>query len=168
MFSFDSRTSPSTAMTFSINAHAIDIRPYDILPDFVTKLSIIPADAVRLFIDNNFVTWDEIYNTTIRPVCNETLVSLEKSSFNQTFDLLFNWDTITTVDCSIPFDIMHMDAIPPVRAVYTDDDVALDIYGISSRAVFGLVNAGAQTNISAKDVNFGDTLDSLNYASNIT
>jgi hypothetical protein len=168
MFTFDSRTSPSTAMTFSINAHAIDIRPYDILPDFVTKLSIIPADAVRLFIDNNLVTWDEIYNTTIRPVCNETLTSLEQSSFNQTFDLLFNWDTGTTVDCSVPFDIMHMDAVPPVRAVYTDDDVALDIYGISSRAVFGLVNAGAQTNISAKDVNFGDTLRSLSYASNIT
>ena len=167
-FAFDSGTSPSTSMTLSVNANAIDIRPYGILPDFVTKLSIIPSDGVRLFIENNLLTWDEIYNTTIRPVRNETLQALENSSFNQTLDLLFSWDTATTVDCSVPYDVMHMDAVPPVRAVYTDDDIHLNIYGISSRSVFGLINAGAQANISAQDVNFGSTLNSLSYASNIT
>ncbi|ENO12082.1 hypothetical protein MBGDC06_00143 [Thermoplasmatales archaeon SCGC AB-539-C06] len=61
-----------------------------------------------------------------------------------------------------------MDSDPPIRAISTDSDVNLQICNISSRSLFGLVNAGAQSNISANDVNFGGNLDNIGYQFNGT
>ena len=162
-FVLDDRAGKQTILTTNILAKNIDIGDYDILPEFINELEVIPSDGVRLFIDNNFLSLEELYDKTIKIVEEKTISKIENSSFNQTLNTTFNWDADTTTNCSVPYETSNMDSSPPIRAIITDSNVDLQICGISSRALFGLVNAGAQANISANDVNFGDNLDNIGY-----
>ncbi len=162
-FVIDDREGKKTILTTNILAKHIDIRDYDILPDFINELKIIPSDGIRLFTDNNLLSFEELYNRTIKIVEEITISKIENSSHNQTLNTTFSWDANTTTNCPIPYEISNMDSNPPITAIIKDVDIYLQICGISSRALFGLVNAGAQANISANDVNFGDNLESIGY-----
>jgi hypothetical protein len=96
------------------------------------------------------------------------ITTIEKSSFNQTLDIMFSWDYNTTTDCLVPYEISKMNNKPSVKAILTDDKIDLKICGISSRAIFGLINSGAELNIIKEDINFGDDLNSIGYNYNIT
>ena len=55
-FRLDLSNIQNIALTTNIIAEGIDSTPYAFLPEFITNLDIIPADGMRLFIDNGFVS----------------------------------------------------------------------------------------------------------------
>ena len=167
-FNLDSRDEKQTILTINILAKSIDIGDYDLVPDFINDLKVVPSDGFRLFIDNSFSSWEALYNKTIKNIKEETILKIENSSFNQTLDTTFRWDNNTTINCLTPYETKNMDSFPPIRAIIKDSDVNLQICNISSRSLFGLVNAGAHSEISASDVNFGDNLDNIGYQFNGT
>jgi len=152
-----------TALTTNVLVKSVDIGDYDILPEFVTNLKVVPSDGMRLFIENGLSSWEELYDKTIKNTKEIALSKIENSTFNQTLDVSFGWDPTTAMNCSTPYNITNMDNNPPVKAIFTDEDVNFQMCGITSRALLGLVSAGAQTNISAEDVNFGDKLDEIGH-----
>ena len=162
-FEVDSSVVNANIFTATILANSIGIGRYNILPDFVSDLDVIPSDGVRLLIDNGLLSWDALYTTTLKPIEQTTKSVVEGSSLNQILDLTFAWDAETTTNCTTPYNITNMDNLPPIKASLVDEDIDLLICGIKSRAVFGLAHAGAVTNISAFDINFGDNLDAIGY-----
>jgi len=167
-FILDSRDAKHVSLENNIVIRGADIRIYDILPDFITTLDFIPADGIRLLVDNGFITWDDCYEKTLKPVEEKIIDAVDESSFNQTLDVVFSWYSNTTSDCLTPYETSNMNNKPAVKAALTDDRVSLKIFDISSRALFGLINSGAEANISEEDINFGDNLKSIGYDYNIT
>lgn len=160
-FKLDTSNINSISLKATILAENVDIRDYDILPDFITELDFVPSDGIRLFIDNGLLSWDALYLNTIKHVEQNTISVIESSNFNQTLDMSFNWDVDTTTNCSTPYNTTSMDSVPPIKAELVDEDVDLRLCDMSARAFFGLVNAGAGANISSDDINFGDKLDEI-------
>ena len=161
-FDLDSSNVDNVSLTTTFSLRNTDIREYDILPDFITELGFVPSDGIRLFIDNGLLSWDDLYQNTIKPVEQTTISTIEHSSFNQTLTMLFNWDSETSTNCTTPYNTTNMDDVPAIKAELTSEhSVELLLCDISSRAFFGLVNAGAVANISEEDVNFGDRLDEI-------
>lgn len=157
-----------TVLTTNVLVKGIDIRDYDILPEFVTNLKVVPSDGMRLFIKNGLSSWEELYDKTIKTTKEIALSKIENSTFNQTLDVSFGWDPTTAMNCSTPYNITNMDNNPPVKAIFTDEDVNFQMCGVTPRALLGLVGAGAQTNISEEDVNFGDKLDEIGHPYHIS
>jgi hypothetical protein len=60
-----------------------------------------------------------------------------------------------------------MDEEPPVTGVVTDRSVEVNIVNISGRSFFGLINAGAESEIDAQSVNFADVFDDSQYSSSM-
>lgn len=162
-FELDTREIKTTNLKTNILTKAVDISGYNILPNFITNLDFVPADGIRLLIENGFITWEDLYQGTIRPVEETAISKIESSSFNQTLDVVFSWDSESSINCSNPYNITHMDNNPPIKAILTDNDVSLLICGVSPRALYGLVYAGGKANITQDDVNFGDKLDEIGY-----
>lgn len=167
-FVLDSKEPENVVLENDILIRSADIKIYNVVPDFITNINFIPADGIRLLIDNGFITWDDCYEKTIRPLRENIISIIEGSSFNQTLGISFNWNSETTTDCLTPYEISNMDNNPPIKAILTDDEVDLKIFGISSRAVFGLIASGADANMSEEDINFGDSLDTIGYNYNVT
>lgn len=160
-FDLDSSNVDNMILTTTFSLRNIDIQEYDILPDFITEIGFVPSDGIRLFIDNGLLLWDDLYQNTIKPVEQTTLSTIERSSFNQTPTMLFSWDSETSTNCTAPYNTTDMDDVPAINADLTSEHVKLLLCGLSPRAFFGLVNAGAVANISEEDVNFGDRLDEI-------
>lgn len=161
-FTLDASTVSSTGFTDAVVVKKMALRNYDILPDFVTGLDIIPADGVRLFIDNGLLSWTDLFEKTIQPIEQQATPIIENFSFKQVFDLAFSWEAESTTNCSTPYNITHMDDTPAIRANFKDASVNLQICEMPARAFFGLLNAGATATISSEDVNFGSGLDGIN------
>lgn len=167
-FELDTREQDATSLTNNALLSGVDIRQYNALPSFVSNLDYVPADGVRLLIENGFFTWDDLYQKTVRPLEEKIKSTIEKSPFNQTLDLTFSWDEDTTSNCLVPYEVSNMDDTPTVNAILKDDVVNLHICDVSSKAFFGLINSGAESNISRDDLNFGEGLDTIGYDFNIT
>lgn len=159
----DTRTVHEISLAEIVSARYINVRDYVTLPSFVTGLSILPADGIRLLIDNGLLTWNDLFTHTIQPIEQATTPILENSSFNQTLAFAFSWNTSSTTNCSTPYNITNMDSMPAVQAAFTDPNVQLRICGMPARAFFGLINAGANADISSSDVNFGQDLDAIRW-----
>jgi len=162
-FELNTENTEKTSLKTNIIAKTIDISKYNITPAFITNINFLSADGIRLFVENDLIAWDKIYEITIKPLEENAVSKIESSSLNQTLDMIFNWDLETTTNCSVPYNITYMDDDPPIKAVFTDNDINLKICNIPSRALFGLNNAGATANISAADINFGDKLNEIGY-----
>lgn len=162
-FKLDTKNVKTISFKTIILAKHVDISNYDILSDKITDLTHVPSDGIRLFVDNNLISWDAFYNTTVKPVKQSTKNILENSPFNQILDFEFNWDAVTTTNSSDKYFSNSMDDEPPIKAEFTDVAVNLKISNTSTRAILGLINAGASANISANDVNFGRGLDDIGY-----
>ncbi len=162
-FELDGRNARSIDLNTNILAKSVDIRNYSILPDFVTNLDFVTSDGIRLFIDNEFTSWDNFYNKTIKPVEIAAISAIEKSSLNQTLTTSFSWNPETTTNCSTPYDITNMNKEPPIKAKVSNNDIRLKICDVSARALFGLIDSGATANISSTDINFGDKLGEIGY-----
>jgi len=162
-FELDGRNARSIDLKTNILAKSVDIRNYSILPDFITNLDVVTSDGIRLFIENGLTSWDDLYQKTIKPVEINTTSTIEKSSLNQTLNMVFSWDPETTTNCSTPYDITNMNEEPPIKAGLLASDISLKIDNINARALFGLIDSGATANISSTDINFGDKLGEIGY-----
>jgi len=167
-FVLNTKDSTTTILNSNILLRNIDIRGYNIIPDFVSNLNFIPADGIRLFIDNDLLSWDLTYDKTVKSLQQKIKSAIEESFLNQTLDLIFIWDNETTTDCKEPYDILKMDNKPNIKAILTDNSINLKIFNISSRTLFGLINSGADASISNEDINFGDNLNEIGYDYNVT
>jgi hypothetical protein len=167
-FNLDARRIDEISFTNSIILKKMNINTYKILPAFITKLDILPADGIRLFIDNGLLSWEDLLEKTIRPIEQQITPIIENSSFQHTLNLSFAWDTETTINCSTPYNLTHMDDSPSIRADFKDPDVDLQICQIPARAFFGLMNAGATASISPPDISFGLGLERIKYPYEIT
>jgi hypothetical protein len=175
-FALDTRAAQDVSLTEIVSARDINVRNYVTFPSFVTGLHILPADGVRLCIDNGLLSWNDVLSNTIQPIEQHITPILENSSFNQTLKFSFSWNASSTTNCSTPYNLTHMDSTPTVQATFKDPNVNLNICGMPSRAFFGLVNAGAAATISSSDINFGQGLEAipwpatflLNFPTNIT
>jgi len=158
-FDLDSSNVDNVSLSTVFSLRTINIQGYNVLPDFVTELDFVPSDGIRLFIDNDLLLWDGFYEKTIKPIEITTISTIESSSFNQSLSMLFNWDAETSTNCTTPYNTTNMDAFPAIKAVLTSvSPIDLLFCDVSSRAFFGLINAGGVANISEEDVNFGDRL----------
>ena len=166
-FIINSADVDDTSLMANVLIETADIEVYDVLPGFVSNLKVIPADGFRLFVNNGLFTWDDVYIKTVKPIEEKIKNKIETSSFNQTLDLSTVWDNKTT-ECLIPYEIHNMNKDPFLRAKIKDEDIKLKICDISNRGLFGLINAGAEVNISEGDINFGDNLQGIEYDYNIT
>ena len=160
-FQLDASNVDLVTLQADIIASHIDISNYHILPDFIMDLDIVPSDGIRLFIENDLLSWDLFYQNTINPIEQIMIFTIENSSFDQQLDMIFEWDSETTINCSSPYNITRMNDDPPIKTMFLDEDISLRICNISARALFGLINAGARANISIEDLNFGNALDGL-------
>jgi len=163
LFELDCRDSKSIKLATIYKVLALNIESYGIIPDFISNIQILPADGIRLCIENNFTNWDFIYNKSIIPLNNQIKQIIESSEFNQSLHQDFSWNTSTTSAPIEPFNLSNMDSFPPVSAIFSTNDVHVKIFNISSRAVFGLINAGAVGNMSNTHINFGGNLSSIPY-----
>ncbi|MCK4365668.1 MAG: hypothetical protein KAW45_06430 [Thermoplasmatales archaeon] len=162
-FILDSANVESTTLTTNVIVKTVDIRPYNVVPDFISNLDFVPADGIRLFVSNGFMLWNETYEVNIKPLEEKIKTTIEGSSFNQTLDILFIWDNATTSGCPTPFEISNMDDEPSIIAILSDDNINLKICDITSKAFFGLINSGADANITREDINFGDDLSNIGH-----
>lgn len=153
-FILDTRLVSSVSLTESIVAKKVSISTYNVLPKFISEVDVLPADGVRLFIDNGLLSWDALRETTMQPIEQSITPLIENSSFNQPLNVVFSWDPDSTTNCSTPFNISHMDDAPALRANYKDAAVQLRICDMPARAFFGLMHAGATASIAPEDVNF--------------
>jgi len=167
-FILNSKDSTTTVLNSNILLKSVDIRKYNVLPSFILNLNVMPADGIRLFIDNDLISWDVIYDKTVKSLQQKIKSTIEESVLNQTLDLIFIWDNKTTIDCIEPYDILKMDNKPNIKAILTDNSINLKIFNISSRTLFGLINSGADASISKQDINFGDNLNNIGYNYNVT
>lgn len=168
VFELDSTNTKNPSLTANLILKHIDIRDYKILPSFISNIDYLPADGFRLFVYNGFISWDKSYEETVKPIRDKIITTIEQSPFNQTLNIEFNWDDETTIDCLNPYEISNMDYEPPIRAIFKDSNIELQICDISSRALFGLVNSGAKVSISKEDINFGEELNRIGHDYNIT
>ena len=165
-FEIDCEKPRQPQLSILLNAETIDIASYKVLPSLFSNVKTVPSDGIRLLVENNLTNWDKIYVNTLKPAGEDIISVVESSLFNQTIDAVFSWDNTTTTECTEPFDIISMDSLPPIRGLFTDDTILFKLCNISSRAVFGLVNAGAEVHISSSDVNFENNLNNLKYEYN--
>ena len=162
-FEIDCNNNIKPILNLSIITNGININQLAIIPKFITNLKYIPSDGIRLFIDNSFTTWDVFYNNTIKYLIEYIKPKIESSAFNQTLNFSFNWDINSTINSSSLFDIDNMDNHPPIKALFSDNNINFLICGISSNAFFGLVNSGAKSNLTSLDINCGNNFDNINY-----
>ena len=122
-FVLNTKDSTTTILNSNILLKNINIRGYNIIPDFVSNLNFIPADGIRLFIDNDLLSWDLTYDKTVKSLQQKIKSAIEESFLNQTLDLIFIWDNETTTDCKEPYDILKMDNKPNIKAILTDNSI---------------------------------------------
>jgi len=167
-FELESTDKTNPKLICNLILKSIDISNYNIMPNFISNINFLPADGFRLFVDNGFITWEKSYEKTVIPIEEKILKTIEESPFNQTLDMSFSWDDDTTIDCLEPYDLSNMNNKPPIKAIFQDNDINLQICGISSRALFGLINSGGLISISKDDINFGEELNRIGYDYNVT
>ena len=167
-FLLNCKNPTTTVLTSNILLRSVDIRKYDIIPDFISNINFMPADGIRLFIDNGLLTWDNIYDKSVKSIQQKIKSNIEESFLNQTLDFIFIWDNETTTNCLEPYNISKMDDKPNIKAILTESNIDLKIFNISSRAFFGLINSGADASISKEDINFGDNLSKIGYNYNVS
>jgi len=165
-FELDCTEPKEPQLTVMLHAEAIDISSLDLLPSLFSHVNVLPSDGIRLLVKNNLTSWNALYFSTFKPLSEQIISSIESPLFNQSIDVVFSWDNSTTDNCEEPFDLSNMDSSPPVRGLFLDDFIGLTIFDVSSRAIFGCINAGGTATIASSDINFGDMLSSLEYSYN--
>jgi len=167
-FVLNAKNSNSTVFNSNILLRSIDIRDYNIVPNFIHNLNFMPADGIRLFVENDLLSWDIAYDKTVKVLQQKIKSTIEESLMNQTLDLIFIWDNQTTTECIEPYNIVNMDNKPNIKAILTDNSINLKIFNATSRTIFGLINSGADISISNNDTNFGNNLKNVGYNYNIS
>ncbi|RLF28228.1 MAG: hypothetical protein DRN01_00440 [Thermoplasmata archaeon] len=152
--SFDLRPLRYTRLNCTFNVYAVNLTKLTQPPSVVSGLSFIPADGVRLFVDEGLFSWDEFYSKVFEPLREVAEESLS-SSLNITFNPVVKVNVSSTSNCSQPYDTSKMDVSPPLSAVVSDD-VDLKVCNLSARALLGFVYAGGTVELSKYSIPVGD------------
>ncbi len=162
-FVLDTRQVDTTSFTVQIYVESLSLESYHFLPETIKNLPYAPSDTVRLFVENNLLSWEDIYTTTLKGIETLSIAAVERSELNQTLQTTFSFDSETTSNSTQPYNISHMDTNPPIQANIVDPSIDLRLAGATPRAFFGLINAGAQATISKNHLNFGEGLNPAPY-----
>ena len=149
----DTQNINSTSLKASVSLKSVDMRKYDNLPDFVKNVTFLNADGVRLLVENQLMSWDEIKNITLQPI-EENISKRLSSILNQSFDFETEIDDKTTTNCSQPYNLSNMNDYPPINFTMFDDNIEFYICNLRPKVLFGILNAGAVGTVPEKD--FGD------------
>lgn len=168
LFEIDSSSPSTIKLDSKIIAKSLDLELYEVLPSFISHSRYLPADGIRLLIKNQLLSWQDLFNSTYQPITQHIKTVIENTSFNQTYDAVFTWDPETTTNITYPYNTSKMDTSPPLTGILSDKKIEFSYLGISGRAFYGLLNAGATATLSANDINFGANLQILNYPYTIT
>mgnify|MGYP006283380755 CR=1 FL=1 len=168
LFSLDCRKPKRPDMTVLLKAYRLTMNKYSCLPSVLSLPQSLPADAVRLCAQNNLTNYEEIKTASFDEYALYSLDALKQSSFNQSFNHSFSFDLSTTVNCSPAFSVTEMNEHPPVTGLVTDPLVKVHLHNVSARAFFGLINAGGESEVSSKSVNFADVFDNSLYPASST
>lgn len=152
--SFDLREVEKTSLTCTVQITAVEVTDLVSLPSFVSDLSYVPADGVRLLVQEGLLSWETVHSKIFNPLKEEVEGSLT-TSLNVSLNLLLAVNTSTTSNCSSPYDPFEMNGNPPLSSTLSDE-VYLRFCNISSRAFFGFVYAGGVAQLSEEDISLGD------------
>ncbi|MBS3777846.1 MAG: hypothetical protein KGY50_00975 [Candidatus Thermoplasmatota archaeon] len=159
LFSLNCQKADDPAMNVQLKAHRLDMKQYSCMPSVLSLPASVPADGIRLCVENNLTSYDMIHELSIASYVEDAITALKKSSFNQSFNTSFLWDELTTVNCSPAFVLNEMNEQPAVTGVLFDPSVNVRFFNITGKAFFGLINAGGKASVSGDDVNFANVFD---------
>lgn len=159
VFSLDCRHPNKMNLSLIFEASRLDMNKYNCLPSILSLPQSLPADSIRLCVESNLSTYNQIKEKSFSSYIDNAMKSLKNSSFNQSFNYRFLWDEKTAKNCSPPYVIESMDETPPLTGLINDPDVLLQFFNISGKAFFGLINAGGTSEVTHEDVNFADVFD---------
>jgi len=165
VFSLNCHPVENPAMSIILKANRLDMNAYSLMSTVFSLPSSLPADSVRLCVQNNLTTFDKIRSFSLDKYEKSAMSSVESSTFNQSFNLSFFWNESTTVNCSPAFVLDFMDESPPVTGLITDPSVEVNFFNITDKAFFGLINAGAESVVNSSNVNFADVFDKSKLSS---
>ena len=138
----------TTILNCSMNVFSYPVNEIATLPSFISGLYFIPADGIRLFVEEGLTDWDKIKEKVF---LSEKQKLEEK--FNQSFHTAVNFDfkMNLSIDSQKPYNITHMDSFPPVSGTFSDD-IYFHICNISSRAFFGFIYAGGKAELDSSAI----------------
>jgi hypothetical protein len=152
-FEIDTRNVDSTSLDVKISTKSVDMRKYDSLPDFVSNITFLKADGIRLLIANKFLSWDVFLNKSVKPV-EENITKGLSTILNQYFDFVCRLDDETSFNCSNPYNISKMDDKPSINFTMHDNNIDFYLCGFKPKVLFGLLNAGGIGRVSPNEINF--------------
>jgi hypothetical protein len=168
IFDIDSRSPSHIILDTNIIAKSLSIESYNVLPEFILNIQYLPSDGIRLLIKNQLLSLEDLFRQTYQPIIQHITSVIENTSFNQSYQKKFSWDQQTIINTTHAYDISMMDTSPPIIGKLIDENIALTFLGLSGRAFFGLLNAGAVATLNSNDINFGSGLHALMYPYAIT
>lgn len=166
LFEIDETPLEKTIFRNIFSAESLDFSSFRMLPSFLTNAHVLPADAIRLCVMNNITQWDGIYENILLPLNQQIINRFKTDDFNESLEMSFSWDNSTTVAVDPAYNVTQMDDIPSIEGVFADEHINMRICGISSKAVYGLINTGANVSISSDDVNIVSGFNRLDQAYN--
>jgi len=115
---FDMKSFDNVPIENTINVSSASIEEYTkedtdepILPDHISDLEIVTSDGLRLFLDNDLVTLDEIKDRSLDDSIAEMEANIE-NMFGEEPDMELEWDHSTVSG----YDIEEMGEEPPLRS----------------------------------------------------
>ena len=147
---FDMREIDSTNFNGTIYIKSVNASSITSLPAFVSGVSFIPSDGVRLLVMENITSWDKIYSNLFYPL-RDNIESTIRSDIDRNISPIFSVDSSTTRNCTSPYDKSHMDKNPPLTATISSK-IDLHLFNISSRAFLGFLYSGGIAHITSNDV----------------
>ncbi len=114
---FDMKSFEEVSITNTINVSSVNITGYKkpgteepMLPDNVEDLNLVTADGLRLFIDNNLTSLEQIKDHSLEDAIDDLEESIE-NIFGERPDMKSEWDHSTVTG----YDVENMGTEPPFR-----------------------------------------------------
>ena len=142
----DRVTFENTTVSVEMEVRSVEVANFGNLSSSIVSLDFIPADGIRMVIDNGFLnwSWDRIYNESIQPSEAEIETAISES-LNVTVDMNFSW----VLPSLVGYDVHDMGTEPIMASLESGDinphlyAISNDSYGIDDINVAkGFLNAG--------------------------
>jgi len=160
----------STEIRVVLEAYSLEVEKYGELSSHISGLDYIPADGVRMALDNTLGTWDtsKIKKQAAENATHE-IEDILSDSLDQPIpiDLGFDWN-----DSSLEegYDVSTMSSTPPLQAMMSSGPVVPNLYSLEEMfeiddldVILGFLNAGARADFAIDPMDF-----SAEYSPTIT
>jgi len=146
-----------TTVRVDIEVYAVQVSRYGNLSNSIVRLDYIPADGIRMVVDNGLInwSWEHIYEENIQPSEGEIEASISKA-LNVTVELNFNWENASITG----YDIDTMGTEPPVQGKLISEDITPHLYAIGNdsygvddiKVAKGFLNAGGRAEFEIPEI----------------